>query len=76
MRILLNDVVYPVPSCQDGPGSSCLLSEYVEIVATKVAAAGNLHNRCNVTNPLSPTTVKGASFFTDLADSWLASVVP
>jgi hypothetical protein len=47
----------------------------VDIVAEKVTAAGNLHDRCNVTNPLSLTRVKCTSFFTDLADSWLSSVV-
>ncbi|KAF8859661.1 phosphoglycerate mutase-like protein, partial [Acephala macrosclerotiorum] len=75
IRILLNDAVYPVPSCQDGPGSSCLMSEYVALIKAKVEAAGDLVTRCNVTNAGAPTTVKGASFFTDLSDSWLASVV-
>jgi hypothetical protein len=53
-----------------------LLSSYVDFVGAKVEAAGSLHGRCNVTNAASPTTVKGASFFTDLADSWLATVTP
>jgi hypothetical protein len=65
-----------VPSCQDGPGRSCLMSEYVALVKNKVAAAGDLRTRCNVTNTASPTVLKGASFFTNLADSWLAQVAP
>ena len=73
---MLNDAVYPVPSCQDGPGKSCLMSDYVAFIGDKIEAAGNLHDRCNVTNPESPTSVKGASFFTDLAGSWLATVTP
>jgi hypothetical protein len=76
IRILINDAVYVVPSCQDGPGRSCLMSEYVALVKNKVAAAGDLRTRCNVTNTASPTVLKGASFFTNLADSWLAQVAP
>ena len=52
------------------------MSQYVALVAKKIVEAGSLHERCNVTNPESPTSVKGTSFFTDLADSWLGSVTP
>ena len=76
IRILLNDAVYVVPSCQNGPGRSCLMSDYVALVEKKVAAAGDLRTRCNVTNTASSTVLKGASFFTDLADSWVAEVAP
>jgi hypothetical protein len=76
IRILLNDAVYPVPSCQDGPGKSCLLSKYVSFIQARLDAVGDLKERCNVTASGSPDTLKGASFFTDLSDSWLASVVP
>jgi hypothetical protein len=48
----------------------------VEIIKVKVTAAGDLRTRYNVTNPASPTVLKGASFFTNLADSWLAEVRP
>ena len=76
IRIMLNDAVYPVPSCQNGPGKSCLMSDYVAYLGEKIEAAGNLHDRCNITNAASPTSPKGASFFTNLADSWLATVTP
>ncbi|KAE9374395.1 phosphoglycerate mutase-like protein [Stipitochalara longipes BDJ] len=76
IRILINDAVYIVPSCQDGPGRSCLMSEYVALIESKLVAAGDLKTRCNVTNTASPTVLKGASFFTNLADSWLAEVAP
>jgi hypothetical protein len=68
--------VYPVPSCKSGPGSSCLLSEYVAFIAARLEAAGDLPTRCNVTAAGAPTAVKGASFFTDLSDSWLTEVSP
>jgi acid phosphatase len=76
IRIRLNDAVYPVPTCQDGPGRSCLLSTYVNLIAEKYNATGNWHDNCNVTNPESPEVVKGASFFTDLSLSWLNFVTP
>jgi acid phosphatase len=76
VRILFNDAVYLVPKCQSGPGKSCPLSDYVDFIAEKYAAAGNWHDNCNVTNTASPTDVLGASFFTDLTLPWLASVVP
>lgn len=76
IRILLNDVVYPVHSCQSGPGSSCLLKDYSALIKTKVEEVGDLPTRCNVTASDAPTRVKGASFFTDLSLSWLSTVVP
>ncbi len=76
IRILLNDAVYPLPSCQDGPGRTCALSKYADNIAAKYNASGNWHDNCNVTNPVSPKVVKGASFFTDLSLSWLGFVTP
>ncbi|KAL2067899.1 hypothetical protein VTL71DRAFT_15997 [Oculimacula yallundae] len=78
IRILLNDAVYPVPSCQDGPGRSCGMNAYVQYLKEKMDAAGDLVQRCNVTAAGSPQweDIKGAGFFTDLRGSGLASVVP
>ncbi|KAK2017500.1 histidine acid phosphatase [Colletotrichum eremochloae] len=76
VRIRLNDAVYPVPSCRSGPGSSCLLKDYKQYVATKLEAQGNWIENCNVTTPGAPTEVKGASFFTDLSSPWLSHVAP
>ncbi|KAH7321508.1 histidine phosphatase superfamily [Rhexocercosporidium sp. MPI-PUGE-AT-0058] len=78
IRILLNDAVYPVPSCQDGPGRSCGMNDYVAFLKKKMDEAGNLVSRCNITAPGSPTweEVKGAGFFTDLRGSGIGSVVP
>jgi len=78
VRILLNDAVYPVPGCKDGPGNSCLLSTYAKSVKGKLEKAGNLRERCNVTSTAggNGTSGDGASFFEDLSLSWLASVAP
>ncbi|KAI2623367.1 phosphoglycerate mutase-like protein [Hypoxylon sp. NC1633] len=72
IRIRLNDAVYPLQSCQSGPGLSCKMSDYAEYVAKKYASEGNWITNCNVTVVKdTPTTVKGASFFTDLGKPWV-----
>ncbi|KAH9999148.1 phosphoglycerate mutase-like protein [Xylariaceae sp. FL0662B] len=77
IRIRLNDAVYPVPSCNSGPGSSCPLDDYVKYVAEKYAAEGNWITNCNATVVEdTPTTVKGASFFTDLSSPWVRRIAP
>lgn len=74
VRIRLNDQVWPVPLCKDGPGSSCLLSKYVKYVEDKYAKQGNWTKNCNVTLAGAPTKVEGASFFTNLAQPHLSLV--
>lgn len=76
IRILFNDAVYPIASCQDGPGKSCLLSEYISLLRQKSQAAGNFIDYCNVTTSGHPETVAGASFFTDLSQDFLTFVKP
>ncbi|KAK4240511.1 histidine acid phosphatase [Achaetomium macrosporum] len=76
VRIRLNDAVYPVPSCKDGPGSSCRLRDYAAYIAKRYAAQGNWTKNCNVTLAGSPTSVRGASFFTDLSKPWLQILAP
>lgn len=50
VRILFNDVVYPVSNCNDGPGGSCSLFEYQGIVRKKLQKAGSFTDFCNATN--------------------------
>lgn len=77
IRIRLNDAVYPVPSCQNGPGRSCLLGDYVKYIANKYAAEGDWLENCAVAAGAgAPTKVKGASFYTDLRSPWLQTVKP
>lgn len=66
IRVSLNDVVYPITACHDGPGSSCAMSDYVALLAERYAANGNWADNCNVTGSEAGTVVKGASFLTDL----------
>ncbi len=42
----------------------------------RLEAAGDLKSTYNVTLAGTPDSLKDASFFTNLGDSWFASVVP
>ncbi|KAI1776020.1 phosphoglycerate mutase-like protein [Hypoxylon cercidicola] len=75
VRIRLNDAVYPIPSCRNGLGSSCKLSDYAQYVVEKYVAEGDWIKNCNVTVTTdTPTRVKGASFFTDLSKPWVSQL--
>ncbi|KAK3372197.1 histidine acid phosphatase [Podospora didyma] len=76
VRIRLNDQVYPVPGCQDGPGRSCSLAKYSTYVKAKQASQGSWVQNCNVTLEGAPEVVKGGSFFTDLAQPHLQIIKP
>ncbi|PYI03188.1 phosphoglycerate mutase-like protein [Aspergillus sclerotiicarbonarius CBS 121057] len=76
IRVLFNDAVYPIASCQNGPGRSCLLSSYISLLEKKSKAAGSFDEYCNVTVSGHPETVAGASFFTDLSLDFLTFVKP
>lgn len=76
VRIRLNDAVYPLASCQDGPGRSCLLANYAKYVGNKIKTDGSFAKLCNATAPGTPTEAIGASFFTNLALPNLQIVKP
>ncbi|EPE03039.1 histidine acid phosphatase [Ophiostoma piceae UAMH 11346] len=76
VRFLLNDVVYPIPSCQNGPGYSCLLSDYADYVSDKYNASGNWATNCGVTTSGAPSVVKGATFYNDLSSDFLRVLSP
>ena len=63
VRIRLNDVVYPVVGCKNGPGSSCPLSQYQQIVQKKADEAGEFKTLCNVTDTSIPAGRKSVTFF-------------
>lgn len=76
IRVLFNDAVCPIANCQNGPGKSCLLSDYVSLLKKKSERAGNFIDYCNVTASPHPETVAGASFFSDLSLDFLTFVKP
>lgn len=75
MRIRLNDVVYPVANCTSGPGSSCPLLQYQDIIKSKLAAAGSFTKLCNVTND-SFSSAPSATFFMDNTLSYATVIEP
>lgn len=76
VRLRINEAVYPIPSCQEGPGKSCRVEDYVEYLSDKLEANGDFATICNATDPATPTKIQGASFFTDLAQSHLQIIEP
>jgi acid phosphatase len=76
VRVRINEAVYPVPSCQEGPGKSCRVDDYVEYLSDKLEANGDFATVCNATDPATPTKIQGASFFTDLAQPHLQIIEP
>lgn len=67
VRIKLNDAVYPVASCQNGPGKSCPLLQYQKLVAKKTAAAGDFEVSCGIANSsVVPVGQDKTTFLTDL----------
>ncbi|KAK4575210.1 hypothetical protein LTR86_001062 [Recurvomyces mirabilis] len=67
MRIKLNDEVYPVPYCQQGPGRSCPLIQYQSIIASKTKAAGDFEVACGIANTsVVPIGQDRTTFLTNL----------
>lgn len=64
MRIRLNEVVYPVVNCTSGPGSSCPLLQYRDIIKSKIDAVGDFTKICNSTDSsFAPKPIM--TFYTD-----------
>ncbi|KAH8151809.1 uncharacterized protein LAJ45_03800 [Morchella importuna] len=73
VRIRLNDAVYPVSSCQSGPGRSCPLDQYVKLVQAKNAKAGDFVETCGIQNV---TGTAETTFFMDDKLEWVRVVKP
>ncbi|PNS16402.1 Acid phosphatase PHO1 [Sphaceloma murrayae] len=67
VRLRLNDAVYPVPSCSGGPGRSCPLEQYNEVVKRKWEATGSFGEFCRIAEAsVVKSATGGVTFFTDL----------
>ncbi|RMZ67995.1 histidine acid phosphatase [Pyrenophora seminiperda CCB06] len=75
MRIRINDVVYPVVNCTSGPGSSCPLLQYQDVIKKKREEAGDFTKLCNMTGGGLAGQPK-ATFFFDNTLPWQVVVKP
>lgn len=75
IRIILNDVVYPVAKCNGGPGASCPLSQYEKLVKSKLVKAGSFTKFCNTTNAAFASEPK-SDFLMDNTLSFASVVKP
>ncbi|GME66370.1 Histidine phosphatase superfamily clade-2 [Neofusicoccum parvum] len=67
LRVKLNDVVYPVRGCDDGPGRSCKLDTYADLIKEKLEAVGGFREVCNVTDTTVPEGEEETTFLWDRA---------
>ncbi|KIW30485.1 uncharacterized protein PV07_06227 [Cladophialophora immunda] len=85
LRIILNDVVYPVVGCDSGPGRSCPLPQYAQLVVQKQAQAGGFVDACFGANQTAAKLALAAAgitgtpkttFLSDLAVPFAFTVKP
>ena len=66
IRVMLNDVVYPVVSCQSGPGRSRPLQQYLQLIEQKLQKVGDFQTICNITSQVVPVGQEKTTFWTDV----------
>ncbi|KAF4120608.1 multiple inositol-polyphosphate phosphatase / 2,3-bisphosphoglycerate 3-phosphatase [Geosmithia morbida] len=78
LRVLLNDAVYPVTDCSEGPGKSCPLDKYDDkILAEKWKNAGSFEDICGLADGVVTTSkTGGVTFFTNFTMPAISSVKP
>jgi acid phosphatase len=75
VRIKFNDAVYPVAKCQDGPGRSCSLDDYRELINAKSDAFGDWQVSCGNDNSTRVPNAK-TTFLKDLGLPFMYVVKP
>ena len=75
VRIKFNDAVYPVAKCQTGPGKSCPLADYRDLIDKKSAAFGDWQQRCGNDNSTRVPNAK-TTFLEDLGLPFMYVVKP
>lgn len=48
VRVIANSAPRPIPSCQSGPGASCPLHEFTELIEAGMRQYGDFHGVCDV----------------------------
>ncbi|KAK1141719.1 hypothetical protein N8T08_008817 [Aspergillus melleus] len=77
VRILLNDAVYPLPSCNSGPGKSCPVEQYASYVSNQRKKYGSFASICGLEEKEVSAGDDGAvTFFQDLTLDYLRVVKP
>ncbi|CEL53207.1 hypothetical protein RSOLAG1IB_06173 [Rhizoctonia solani AG-1 IB] len=75
VRIRVNDAVYPMNECQSGPGKTCPLAQFGQVIKTKVDKAGDFMARCGLSS--NQTISEGrTTIFWDTKLPWITTVQP
>lgn len=75
LRIKFNDAVYPVANCQSGPGRSCPLEKYRELIDSKSEAFGDWQQQCGNDNSTRVPNAK-TTFLKDIGLPFMYAVKP
>ncbi|CAE6448327.1 unnamed protein product [Rhizoctonia solani] len=75
VRIRVNDAVYPMNECQSGPGKTCPLAQFGQVIKTKVDKAGDFMTRCGL-SPNQTISEGRTTIFWDTKLPWITSVQP
>ncbi|QRV85050.1 histidine phosphatase family containing protein [Ceratobasidium sp. AG-Ba] len=75
VRVRVNDAVYPLLECQNGPGKMCTLADFGRVIKAKVDQAGDFMTRCGLSS--SQTLSNGqTTIFWDTKLPWIKPVQP
>ncbi|QRW13626.1 histidine phosphatase family containing protein [Ceratobasidium sp. AG-Ba] len=75
VRVRVNDAVYPLLECQNGPGKMCALADFGRVIKAKVDQAGDFMARCGLSS--SQTLSNGqTTIFWDTKLPWIKPVQP
>ncbi|KAI8821987.1 histidine phosphatase superfamily [Fimicolochytrium jonesii] len=66
VRAKLNDAVYPIAKCQNGPDRSCKLSDYQALLRKRLEEAGPFQTFCGVVNSTIPVGLEKTTFLKDI----------
>ncbi|CAE6488985.1 unnamed protein product [Rhizoctonia solani] len=75
VRIRVNDAVYPMSECQSGPGKTCPLAQFGQVIKAKVDKAGDFMTRCGL-SPNQTISEGQTTIFWDTKLPWITTVQP
>ncbi|VDC05071.1 unnamed protein product [Peniophora sp. CBMAI 1063] len=73
VRIRVNRAPQPIPGCDDGPGATCSLTQFLQYVEERGGISGDFIETCGLQDVGNATSV--ASFFTNIPDDTIISTV-
>jgi acid phosphatase len=57
VRLNVNDGITQIPDCEDGPGGTCSVKRFVEVLEKQMAKAGDFKTKCGLADD-APTSIE------------------